>query len=127
MEKKLVSNGGFRWILISLTTSIIPILMISKGWIISLAILFIIWFVPFLGNIIQFGVMVWAVVQLFMTSFTLISALFLLSLIVYFVFIISPFFINNLARYIFVIFLNKWHVRMVDSVSVVIYKFVLFY
>lgn len=101
MEKKLVSNGGFRWILISLTTSIIPILMISKGWIISLAILFIIWFVPFLGNIIQFGVMVWAVVQLFMTSFTLISALFLLSLIVYFVFIISPFFINNLARYIF--------------------------
>lgn len=101
MEKKLVSNGGFRWILISLTTSIIPILMISKGWIISLAILFIIWFVPILGNIIQFGVMVWAVVQLFMTSFTLISALFLLSLIVYFVFIISPFFINNLARYIF--------------------------
>lgn len=94
MEKQLANNGGVRWMLISIIIALFPVLMLSKGWAASLILLFVIWFIPFFGDIFQFGVVLWAIIKLFTTSFSIISVLFILSLIVYLLFVIFPFLLN---------------------------------
>ena len=98
IERRLVDNGGYRWIGISLTVSIIPVMILALGLMPSLIVLSIIWLVPYIGSMVQVVVYICAIMQLLKLPFSLISILFILSLIVYFIYVIIPFIANRMMR-----------------------------
>ena len=94
MEKKL-SQNPIIWIIISLPLAIIPALMLPKGIVCWLVIPIIILLIPIIGDIVQAGAYIWAIIRLFTTPFTVISFLFTLALLAYLYLVVLKWFLNG--------------------------------
>lgn len=99
-QRMLLRNGGIPWILLSVFLAIVPTLMLPIGVIPKIVVILVVLLIPVVGEIIQFVSIIWGLVVLFTSTFTILSLLFIVAVIAHFWFVFSPFFANNILMFI---------------------------